>query len=101
MVDFKSLVPWLNNKAQTPAVREDYFDPFVTFRREMDRMFDHFFDGFSGRSSNGPGAVAPAINLDETEKEMVLTAELPGVTDKDIALATQIEGLGAQSGTNA
>jgi len=84
MVDFNALVPWGNNKGQTPAAREDYFDPFVTFRREMDRMFDHFFDGFSGRSGNGLGAIAPAIDLDETEQEMVVTAELPGVSDKDI-----------------
>jgi hypothetical protein len=28
-----------------PATREDFFDPFVTFRREMDRMFDDFFGG--------------------------------------------------------
>jgi HSP20 family protein len=70
-----------------PAVRQDYFDPFVTFRREMDRMFDHFLDGFGGRSGNGPGAIAPAIDLDETEKEMVLTAELPGVSDKDIEVS--------------
>jgi HSP20 family protein len=87
MVDFKALVPWRNNKEQTPAVREDYFDPFVTFRREMDRMFDHFFDGFSGRFGNGSGAIAPAIDLGETEKEMVVTAELPGVRDKDLEVS--------------
>jgi HSP20 family protein len=87
MVDFKALVPWKNNRAQSPAPREDYFDPFVTFRREMDRMFDHFFDGFPGRAGNGSGAIAPAIDLDETDKEMVITAELPGVTDKDIEVS--------------
>ena len=87
MVDLKALVPSRNNKAQTPAVREDYFDPFVTFRREMDRMFDHFFDGFNGRGSNGAGAIAPAIDLDETDKEMVVTAELPGVSEKDIEVS--------------
>jgi HSP20 family protein len=87
MVDFKSLVPWKGNRSQPPALREDYFDPFVTFRREMDRMFDHFFDGFPGRAGNGSGAIAPAIDLDETDKEMVVTAELPGVTDKDIEVS--------------
>jgi HSP20 family protein len=53
----------------------------------MDRMFDHFFDGFSGRSGNGSGAIAPAIDLDDTEKELVVTAELPGVSDKDIEVS--------------
>ena len=48
MVDFKALVPWRsNNKPQTPATRDDFFDPF--FRREMDRMFDDFVGGTGQR----------------------------------------------------
>jgi HSP20 family protein len=87
MVDFNSLVPWKDKKAQSSVGRDDFFDPFVTFRREVDRMFDNYFDGFPGRAGNGSGALAPAIGLDETDKEMVVTAELPGVTDKDIEVS--------------
>jgi HSP20 family protein len=88
MVDFKALVPWRNNnKPQTLATREDYFDPFVTFRREMDRMFDDFFTGFGGgrglqTASNWPAAT-PMIDVTETDKDVVVTAELPGLDDKD------------------
>jgi hypothetical protein len=32
-----------------PATQEDFFDPFVTLRCEMDRMFDDFFGGGSSR----------------------------------------------------
>jgi HSP20 family protein len=84
MVNFNALVPWRNNKTQTPAAREDYFDPFVTFRREVDRVFDQFFEGTPLRSSNGWQAITPAVDVDETDKEMVITAELPGVSDKDV-----------------
>ena len=84
MVDFRALTPWRSNKAQPPVVREDVFEPFVTFRREMERMFENFFEGFPIRSGNGSGAIAPALDLDETDKELVVTAELPGVTDKDV-----------------
>jgi hypothetical protein len=49
MVDFKSLVPWRSDKPPVPATREDFFDPFVTLRREIDRMFDDFFGGGSSR----------------------------------------------------
>lgn len=84
MVDFKALTPWRSSKAQPPALREDFFEPLVTFRREMDRMFENFFDGFPVRFGNGSGAIAPAVDLDETDKEMIVTAELPGVTEKDI-----------------
>lgn len=83
MVDLKALVPWRNNKPQMPATREDFFDPFVTFRREMDRMFDDFFGGgFLG--AHGKQGITPAVDIDETEKEVVVTAELPGVSDKDV-----------------
>jgi len=87
MGDGKAHVPTKHDKAKSPALREDYFDPCVTFRREMDRMFDHFFGGFPGRAGNGSGAIAPAVDLEQTEKELVVTAELPGVSDKDIEVS--------------
>ena len=88
MVDFKALVPWRNNKPQTPATREDFFDPFVTFRREMDRMFDGFFGGGAVRPAHaGWQGLTPAVDVDETDKEIVITAELPGVSDKDVEVS--------------
>ena len=87
-MDLKSLVPWRsNNKTSLPATSDDYFDPFVTFRREMDRMFDDFFTGFGGRglmaSSAGWQGVTPTLDVTETDKEIVVTAEVPGLDDKD------------------
>lgn len=86
MVDFKALVPWRSgSKAQAPAVRENYLDPFVAFRREMDRMFDDFFSGTALRDAHSAwSGLTPAVDVSETDKEIVVTAELPGVTDKDI-----------------
>jgi HSP20 family protein len=87
-MDFKSLVPW-REKSQTPAARDDFLDPFVTFRREMDRMFDDFFNsfGFGGRAlrpmSGGWPGVTPVIDVAETDKDTVVTAELPGLDEKD------------------
>ncbi len=37
-----SLIPW-REKAQAPATRDEFYDPFAAFRREFDRMFDDFF----------------------------------------------------------
>src|SRR4026208_2348732 len=86
MVDFKSLVPWRNNsnKPQLPATREDFFDPFVTFRREMDRMFDGFFGSGLRQAQSTWHSLTPAVDVDENEKEIIVTAELPGVTEKDV-----------------
>jgi HSP20 family protein len=87
MVDFKALVPWRNNN-KTPATREDFFDPFVTFRREMDRIFDDFFGGSGLRPApSGRQALTPAVDVDENDKEIVIFAELPGVTEKDVEVS--------------
>jgi HSP20 family protein len=84
MVDFNALVPWRNNKSEVATKRDEFFDPFVSFRREMDRMFDRFFDGLPASTGNAWQGIAPAVDIDETDKEMVITAELPGVSDKDV-----------------
>ena len=88
MVDFKSLVPWRSDTPQVPATREDFFDPFVTLRREMDRMFDDFFGGGSLRlAPAGWQGTTPVVDVDETDKELIVTAELPGVSDKDVEVS--------------
>jgi HSP20 family protein len=92
------------NQHTTPArqreTRPAAFDPFHEFRREMDRMFDRFWRGgfglpspwrmFEGERSwpgeSGMNFSAPAIDFAEDEKAYHLTAELPGLSDKDINL---------------
>src|SRR3954467_11902099 len=85
MVDSKSLVPW-REKSQAPATRDDFFDPFVTFRREVDRIFDSFLDGAGAWRPLGAGSqgLTPLLDIADTEKELVVKAELPGVSEKDV-----------------
>lgn len=80
----RSLIPW-RDKPQSLERQEDRFDPFVSFRREVDRMFDDFFNGSLARF---PGferlqAMSPSIDVEDKEKEVVITAELPGLDSKD------------------
>ena len=68
-------------------------DPFSAFRDEMNSLIDRafgrgfgFFDAPSlGRF--GMGHITPRIDLHETEKSYSLTAELPGIDEKDIDLS--------------
>jgi HSP20 family protein len=53
-----------------------------TFQSEMNR----FFDGFFGRGGNGARRWIPAMDLAETDEELVLTADLPGMSEEDIAI---------------
>jgi HSP20 family protein len=86
MVDVKALVPW-RDKSQPPAPREDYDDPFLSFRREVDRMFDDFFAGFGRRAVGAPfgswRTPMPSMDLTQNDKEIVVTADMPGLDDKD------------------
>jgi HSP20 family protein len=65
--------PWF------PAGRE--LDPFRGFRTQLDTLFEEWF----GRTTGG--ALAPRIDVSETDKEMTLTVELPGVEEKDIEVS--------------
>lgn len=56
----------------------------MAFRREMDRWFEDTFG--RGALTPWPGAQGVDMRLDvsETEKEFKVTAELPGVDQKDV-----------------
>jgi len=84
----RDLTPYASGRTGlTPFAR----DPFSSFRREMDRLFDDFFAPAETRSfaggGNGGVGISPSIDLDETEKVFELTAELPGLDQKDVELA--------------
>jgi len=72
-----------------------YLDPFSAFRAEMDSLFDSFMGGlpaFTDMLGTGAGRSVPlAAHMDvrETDKEIVVEAELPGIDDKDISLSLQ------------
>ena len=60
-------------------------DPFTAFRRDMDRLFESFgrdIGWFPGESRSA--ATAPSIDVSETESELKIGADLPGVDEKDV-----------------
>eukprot|EP01037_Dinobryon_pediforme_P021756 gene21756-22715_t len=62
-------------------------DPFNSLRREIDRMFEDFSTGWPARTlSATSGFLVPKINVTETDKGLEITADLPGVDQKDIQL---------------
>lgn len=84
-MNLKSLVPWKSNKSDLSTIRPELKDPFIAFRREMDRMFDSFLYGRSSFFS-----ATPATDITETDAEIVVTAEMPGLSNDD--LQVQLEG---------
>src|SRR4051794_10048200 len=92
-MNLNSIIPW---KKQEPQLnqRKESNDPFWQLQQQMNSVFDNFFgrpsstlwDGFNGAS------FAPQIDVSETEKEVRVTAELPGLEEKDVevTLADQV-----------
>jgi HSP20 family protein len=86
---FRDIVPW--TKDQQLSTGHEAFDPFLTLHREMNRLFDDVFRGFGplGRAGNSlmEGQFAwPRLELSETDKAVTISAELPGLSEKDVQI---------------
>jgi HSP20 family protein len=85
----KDLIPW-NRGRDVTVRRAEAHSPFLSLQREMNRLFDEAFRGFDlapfGISDRlfGGGASWPNIEVAETGKEIKVTAELPGLDEKEI-----------------
>jgi len=83
-MNLKSLIPW-KKEDQTLARRSHDGDPFLQMQQRMNGLFDDFFGRSSSDLWNGANlAFAPQIELSETEKEVRIAAELPGLDEKDV-----------------
>ncbi|MCW2242519.1 Hsp20/alpha crystallin family protein [Azospirillum canadense] len=86
----RDLIPWGRERA--PSVRGgEVMDPFLSLQRDMNRLFDDVFrDLVSPVPSVGFGRMGwPHTDVLETDKEYRVTAELPGLEEKDIDLSFQ------------
>ena len=84
----RDLIPWSRGRDLTVR-RGEEINPFFTLHREMNRLFDDVFRGFDmtpfGNSrlfDRGQGW--PNIEVSETDKDVRVTAELPGLEEKDV-----------------
>ena len=88
-MNMKDLIPWNRSEHKSPAVYRDA-DPFMALHREVNRLFDDVFRGFDqfgmGRfPSLASGRMSwPNVEISETDKEIRVTAEIPGLEEKDV-----------------
>lgn len=81
------------NGERVPTV----FDSLTGLRDEMNHLFDEFFTGFERRAptlfrpyepgwllGRVRGELLPAVDVAEDDKEVKLTAELPGMKEDDV-----------------
>ena len=73
--------------------RWDPFRGLVRAQRDLDHLFDSFFGRPLLRWEQEEGVRVPVVDLSETENEVVVTAELPGVDRKDLDVEVLPEAL--------
>lgn len=78
------LTPW--RKQQDLSRDLPGTSPLRLFRAEMDRLFDSFFGGspWEGMGLSSASAWTPDLELSESDQEVVVRAELPGMNAEDI-----------------
>jgi len=69
---------WLPTSWLHPREKDDA--PLVSLRKQVDSLFDDFDRGFWSRGTE----IALRSNISETDKEICVTAELPGLTEEDV-----------------
>jgi len=92
MMSVRDLIPWgrSNGNQLLSVFRDDDRDPFLSLHREVNRLFDDVFRGFDsrlpalGRLSSFGGGSWPNVEVSDGEKEIRVTAEIPGLEEKDV-----------------
>lgn len=107
-MDIKKWVPWNwfkkeeeGSGSSVPVLRAEkgmqrgYSDlsPAAYFHQEIDRMFDNFLSAWPAFEAGHwldptvtNGMLKPTLDLSATDKEYVITVEIPGVDEKDVKL---------------
>lgn len=65
------------------VANRDLWDPFSSLRGDIERMFEDFSRQGGWAPATG-GLMAPRIDVSESEGELKIEAELPGVEEKDV-----------------
>ncbi len=63
------------------------FREFERMRREMDRLWDSFFEGGLRRKAEEGREWLPSLDVAETKNELVVKCEVPGMDPKDIDIS--------------
>jgi HSP20 family protein len=74
----KTLMPWRRG-----------FGLMGPFRREVEDLFERFFGETEGGNGNAVMAWEPRVDVEETDKELLVKADLPGVDPKDVEVSVE------------
>lgn len=86
----RDLIPW-NWGARNVPIKRLPDQPGPQLRRGGDDLFDDFFDNFAlapfGAFEERFGSFMPQIDVSETDQEIKVAVELPGMSEDDIEVS--------------
>src|SRR3984893_8986693 len=91
-MNMRDLIPWTRGQDPLPEFfRDERSSPFFTLHREMNRLLEEAFRGFAstslaGRRTDFVSPAWPKLEVAETEKQITVSAEIPGMEEKDVEL---------------
>lgn len=92
-MSMRDLMPWNRGTGTNLSTYRDFDQsPFMSLHREMSRMFDDMWRDFnapmlSGSRSTLMGQGWPNVEISENGNEIRVSAEMPGMEEKDIDLS--------------
>jgi HSP20 family protein len=86
------LIPWRRDESRLPVRRRREEDTLFDIRSQMNLMFDEFFERPFGLSpffdeTSTMREFTPSMDVNETDKEITIMAELPGMEPGDIDIS--------------
>jgi HSP20 family protein len=84
------LIPWGRQTSVQGSSSNEGANPLLSLHREMNGLFDDAFRGFGhGGLALGQTTAWPNLEVSDTENEVRITAELPGMSEKDVELLVE------------
>jgi HSP20 family protein len=86
------LIPW--KKSEKLPVRRQEASSIFQLNNDLNRMFESFFENpwslrpFDAFEANLSGFM-PRLDVSETDKEMIVSVELPGLDERDIQISLE------------
>jgi HSP20 family protein len=82
-----AILPW--RRSNQPWLAEREGDPFSYLRQQVNRVFDDFWGEPLLARGETWSAFAPQVDVTETDKDVKVCAEIPGVEAKDIDVSVE------------
>lgn len=85
-----ALIPWKNKRHSQNGGDVAPYAPLIELRSEMDRLFDSFLRdpwGSLTESLGGERGWLPAVDVSESDQEVTIRAEIPGIDPKDLDIS--------------